>query len=665
MTTLNFTLWAIALLVVSALLVGCLRRADRAVLGIGTAVCVFACLLGASAALSALIDGHPDSYQLPWFLPIGEFHVGIDGLSAFFLLCIFLVGGLSAVYGAGYLASYIGKKNLAGVQAFFNLLIAAMAGLVVARDAVLFLMFWEVMTIASFFLVTFENEREDVRRAGMTYLIASQLGVVFLFILFALLSKESGGFDFSVFAQGAGALPTAMANACFVLAMIGFGAKAGFWPVHIWLPEAHPAAPSHVSALMSGVMIKMGIYGLLRTLTFLGEPPPWWGLTLIAVGAVSGIAGVMHALAQHDLKRLFAYSSIENIGIIALGIGIGLLGQSHQRPEIAFLGYAGALLHVLNHGLFKGLLFHAAGSVLHATGVRNIEALGGLLRPMPVTGLMFFIGAIAICGLPPFNGFVSEWLIYVGAFHGASDLPMRWAVSALVVIPALALIGGLAAACFVKAFGVVFLGAGRSPVVERAREANPLMLGPMIVGAGLCVLIGVWPNGALRLLGGVAATAVGYQTVPVHLAGPLSSISLAALVLFVIVGALVFLRHRLLKGRGVTTAPTWGCGYSAPTVRMQYSAGSFAQPLLQPFAVLMNVDVHQHGPEGYFPATGRYDEHLGDSAEERFFIPATLRFIRALSHLRVIQQGRIQLYLAYIFATLVVLLAWQLGMTGS
>ena len=315
-------------------------HSDRAALAIGTVGSALACLVGVAASLSALIDGEERSLRAAWPLPVGELHVALDALSSFFLVCVFLVSGLAAVYGGGYLRPYIGKRRLAPALFFFNLLVASMAVVAIARDGILFLIAWEVMSLTSFFLVTFESEREEVRRAGMTYLIASQLGVIFLFVLFALLSRHSGGtYDFDVLgASGAAGL----ANVCFLLALVGFGTKAGFWPLHVWLPDAHPAAPSHVSALMSGVMIKMGIYGLLRTLSFLGRPPAWWGATLIGVGAVSGLIGILNALAQRDLKRRLAYSSVENIGIIALGIGLGLLGQSQGNASVAFLGFAGA-----------------------------------------------------------------------------------------------------------------------------------------------------------------------------------------------------------------------------------------------------------------------------------------------------------------------------------
>jgi len=369
----DLALAAAAILCLSAVLAAIVARSDRLCLRVGTAGALLASALGAVGAAGALLAGEERSLHLQWPLPVGELHLGTDPLSSFFLLCIFTVSGLAAIYGAGYLPSHLGTRRLAPAVAFFNLLVAAMVLVVVARDGILLIVAWEIMSIASFFLVAFEHDRADVRRAAFTYLIASQLGVVFLFILFALLGR----------------------NAAFLLALVGFGTKAGFWPLHVWLPDAHPAAPSHVSALMSGVMIKMGIYGLLRTLLFLGPPPAWWGVVLVAIGAVSGILGVLQALAQHDLKRLLAYHSVENIGIIALGIGVGLLGQSHAQPAVAFLGFAGALLHVLNHGLFKTLLFQGAGSVLHATRTADLDSLGGLQRRMPTTGLTFLRAAAA------------------------------------------------------------------------------------------------------------------------------------------------------------------------------------------------------------------------------------------------------------------------------
>jgi len=650
-------LLCLALLCASAVAAVLAGRSDRTALLAGAGGCAVSCALGAAAAAAALADGTKSSLRARWPLPVGEVHVALDSLSSFFLLCVFVVSGLAAVYGAGYLRASIGRRRLAPALFFFNLLVASMAVVAIARDGILFLVAWEVMTLASFFLVTFENEREEVRRAGMTYLIASQIGVVFLFVLFAMLARSSGTYDFD--RLGAAGL----ADTAFVLALAGFGTKAGFWPAHVWLPDAHPAAPSPVSALMSGVMIKMGIYGLLRTLTFLGPPPEWWGAALIVVGAVSGVAGVLHALAQHDLKRLLAYHSVENIGIIALGVGVGLLGQSRGNAAVAFLGYAGALLHVANHGLFKGLLFQGAGSVFHGTGTRDIESLGGLYRRMPVTATTFLAGSIAICGLPPLNGFVSEWLIYLGAFRGGAALPGGWGAWTLAAIPALALIGGLAAACFVKAFGVVFLGEPRTAAAANAHESGGAMRAPMVAGALLCLTIGLWPAAAVRLVA-PAASLLANLPGAIPDVGPLGALTRVGAVLLALVLLLALLRRALLRGRDVSVGATWGCGYAAPGPRMQYTASSFAQPILALFAPVIHSRVDAKGPDGYFPAQARYEEHVGDMAGERLLVPATRRVVRALSRVHAIQQGRLQLYLVYIAATLVVLLVWQLVGSG-
>lgn len=662
MTMLSVVAMSLALLLVSGGVSLLSYRSPRVAVSVASSGAVISCGLGMAAGLRALVCGvSEESFRATWSLPVGEFHIGMDALSVFFLLCIYIVSGLSALYAAGYLRSYRGR-NLAFPAFCFNLLIASMIGVVVARDAVLFLMAWEIMTIASYLLVTFEDQRDEVRRAGFTYLIASHVSIVFVFALFALLSHGTGGssFDFGVFAQNR-SWPHAAGATALVLALIGFGTKAGFWPVHIWLPDAHPAAPSHVSALMSGVMIKMGIYGILRTLTFIGPPSVWWGGLVVVIGAVSGIIGVLHALAQHDLKRLLAYHSIENIGIIALGIGLGMIGQGFRNPALAFAGYAGALLHVLNHGLFKGLLFHCAGSVHHATGTRDIDKLGGLYRHMKVTGTTFLIGAVAICGLPPLNGFVSEWLIYLGAFRSSFALSGMGAIAAVVALAALSLIGGLAVACFVKVFGVVFLGRPRAHAAVSAREGPPSMRLTVVAGALACVAIGFWPQGAVRIVAEPARLLVGQEMAVADLVGAVGPIALVAAILVGLILALALLRWGLLRGREVRAAPTWGCGYSSPTPRMQYTAASFVSPLLEPFAILLRRRERQEGPTGYFPSDAHHELHYDDFAGERILLPVTRKIVSALGRMRVIQHGRINLYLIYILLTFVILLAWRLA----
>ncbi|MGE5176654.1 MAG: proton-conducting transporter membrane subunit [Hyphomicrobiales bacterium] len=657
-------LLAVLLLLVGALAAALLARFDRASLAAGTATAVLASAAGITASVVALLRGEVVSSELAWTLPVGTLRVGIDPLSAFFLLCVFTVSGLAAIYGAGYLEAQRGGQRLAPAVAGFNVLVAAMAVVVLARDGILLIAAWEVMSVASFLLVNFEHDRAEVRRAGLVYLIASQLGVVFLFLLVALLGDAGGAYDFDSL-RAAGSAAPALAGPAFLLALVGFGTKAGFWPVHLWLPDAHPAAPSHVSAVMSGVMIKMGIYGLLRTLTFLGPPPAWWGALVIGIGAVSGILGVLQALAQHDLKRLLAYHSVENIGIITLGIGLGLLGQAHGLAALAFLGYGGALLHVLNHGLFKSLLFEGAGSVLHATGERNIDRLGGLSGRMPVTAAMFLVGSMAICGLPPLNGFVSEWLIYIGAFRGGALLPGQWALCSLAVVAALALIGGLAAACFLKAYGVVFLGTPRTEIRPGAHDPGLAMRLTMLATALLCAAIGLFPVAAVRLVTPAVGVLAGTAIADAAVLGALPAVTAVAAALLALAAVLAWGRARLLARRKVAHAPTWGCGYAAPTPRMQYTASSFAQPVLEPFAGIVPARIEGDMPHGYFPATARLDRHIGDPAGERFLLPAIRGAVRLLSRVRVLQHGRVQLYLAYILLTLVVLLVWQLSGMGG
>ena len=631
--------------------------------GVGGAL--VGCLAGLAPAIQVLMSNSGLFFRSAWDVPYGEFYLAIDPLTALFLLPIFGVSALAAVYSSEYLRPFGERRSLGPVLCWFNVLIASMALVVAARNAVLFLVAWEVMSLASFFLVTFEDEREEVREASWTYLVATHLGTAFLFVLFTLLGRHAGSMNFDQFTAISAASPT-LAAVLFLLALVGFGTKAGFMPLHVWLPEAHPAAPSHVSAVMSGVMIKLGIYGILRTLTFLGPPPAWWGMTLLMIGVTSGVLGVVFALAQHDLKRLLAYHSVENIGIIALGIGIGLLGQSAGSPVMSLLGFGGALLHVLNHSLFKGLLFLGAGSVLHATGTRELDRLGGLFKAMPWTGSTFLVGAAAICGLPPLNGFISEWLIYVGGFRGFLEFTTRSGMWLGLGIAALALIGGLAAACFAKAFGTVFLGSSREAQAHPVHEAGPAMLIPMMVLAGSCLAIGLWPHGVVHFMMPAISSITG-ASLPVDAAGIASTlaglmmVSATAALLLCITLALVVLRRLLLKTRPSSQAVTWDCGYAAPTASMQYTASSFAQPLGRLFRSVLRTQSHEQVPAGYFPDSAHLASHTPDVATTHLFLPLFARARRGLESLRWLQQGRVQLYLLYIFITLVVLLVWKLG----
>jgi hydrogenase-4 component B len=642
------------LVAVGILVLSGLAALWRPRLGVGGLVA--ACVIGLVPAVRALGGGPAESIRLAWNVPYGAFFVQVDALTAFFLIPIFGLSALCAVYGVDYLAAWRGKKSFGASWFFFNLLVASMVLVVLARNAVLFLTAWELMALTSFFLVTFEDEKESVREAGWTYLVASHLGTAFLLVMFILLGREAGSLDFDRFAP-------AHAGAIFLLAVIGFGTKAGFMPLHVWLPEAHPAAPSHVSALMSGVMIKLGIYGLLRSLTFLGPPPLWWGWLLVAIGLSSGVLGVLFALAQHNLKRLLAYHSVENIGIIAFGLGVGLLGLSSGSTQLAVLGFAGGLLHVVNHALFKGLLFLGAGAVAHATGTRDLEHMGGLAKRMPWTAATFLVGAVAISGLPPLNGFVSEFLIYLGSYTGAVHGAASVAVPLLGVIAGLALIGGLAAACFTKAFGVAFLGEPRHEHARHAHEPGWAMRLPMGLLAAGCVLVGLLAPFVVRILSPVLATLTHGPPAEAlsETAQPLTLIVLASGGLIVLAGGLFWVRHGLLSGRRVDAAGTWDCGYARPTARMQYSASSFAQPLTELFGAFLRTRRKFEPPAGLFPTASSLATETPDTASEFLFRPLFAGTGWALARLRWLQQGRIQLYVLYIALTLLVLLIWKLG----
>ena len=403
-----------------------------------------ACAVGLAGALVALLGAEVTALRAPWPLPFGEVQVGIDPLSAFFLACACGVAGLAALHGLGSLprrrvlqegerTSGPGARadaaplRLTRCAALFALTLAAVIAVALARDGVLFLVAWEVMTIASWLLVGLDEERAEARRAAMTYLIASHAGAAALYVMFALLAGHAGGYGFEALAAAAPLAP-ALAGTVFGLAVAGFGAKAGFFPLHLWAPDAYPAAPPPAAALLSGALSKMGIYGILRVLLLIAPaanhlaPPGWWGALLVAVGAVTAALGALNALARRDLKRLVAYSSVENLGIVAMGLGLGLLGRAHDAPLVAYLGFAGALLHVLNHGVMKALLLLLAGDVQDATGTRNLDRLGGLAARMPRTALTFLAGAVAISGLPPGNGFISEWLILTAGLRGVAGL---------------------------------------------------------------------------------------------------------------------------------------------------------------------------------------------------------------------------------------------------
>jgi hydrogenase-4 component B len=479
---------AIGLSAVSGLPAALMSRSSRAGERLALALLAIASACGLVAAAWVALRGETIRYAAAWAIP-GELAIRLDPLAAIFLVQIFAITPLGAMYGLSYWAQAEHPDNGRKLRLFYGLLAASMALLVVADDAIPFLMGWELMALAAFVVVTTDDADPAARDGGFVYLVATRVGTLGLFAAFALLRWSTGSFGFHPAHAPAGTV----ASAIFLLGLLGCLLKAGAMPTHIWLPGAHANAPSHVSAIMSGVLIKMGIYGVLRITSFFEHPPLFWGVLLFSIGALSGVLGVAFALGQHDIKRLLAYHSVENIGIILIGLGVALVGRATGEPVLVALGLAGALLHVWNHGLFKSLLFFSAGAVVHATHTREMDALGGVGARMPRTALAFLVGAVAICGLPPFNGFVSELMIYLGSLHAALSAAPAAALVGVFGVASLALIGALAVACFVKAFGVVFLGSARSEHSTRAKEAGAAMTTPMLVLGLLCLFIGVAP----------------------------------------------------------------------------------------------------------------------------------------------------------------------------
>lgn len=624
---------------------------------------VIGCGLGLVGVWRVISAGVEEPLRFASPLPGWEFMVAIDGLSAFFLLPVLLICSLASIYGLQYWPQGQTAANPRRVSFFLGLMTAGMVVLLSAGEGLLFLFGWELMAISATFLVATEDHLAETRQAAWLYIAASHFATLSAFGVFALLYSQTGSFQYAV-------LPEATSGAAIciaVLGLVGFGTKAGLMPVHIWLPGAHAAAPSHVSAVMSGVMIKMGIYGIFRTASFFPEIPLSWGMLVLAVGTISAILGVAFAVGQHDIKRLLAYHSIENIGIIVIGLGLALIGRATGNAAWVLLGIGGGLLHVWNHALFKSLLFFAAGSVIHEMHTRELDAMGGLGRRMPLTAACFLIGAVAICGLPPLNGFVSELLIYLGLFGTIQSAPASLAVAAGLAAPGLALVGALAVACFVKVYGVVFLGSHRSEKALHVRESGASMLLPMFILSACCVIIGVAPLLFAPMLERTAVTwasaesgrAADLSHLSLARLAPLGQVSLVACLLIglLALGTVAFFR----RVRTSPTSVTWDCGYAAPSSRMQYTSSSFAQWLVDLFGWALRPEVHPPKLETVFPEEAHFKSHVDDTVTEKAVAPLTrgLGWLFGLS--RYLQQGSLQAYLLYILLIVVGLLLWRPG----
>jgi len=615
------------------------------------------------AGLWTLIGGTEASAVLPFGLPWLHWQVRLDPLAGVFLVLIGLVTGAVSLYGLDYVRHFEnGRESLAALGGFSGLFVVGMLLVVLADDAFLFMVAWELMSLSSYFLVAFQHEHAANRRAAFLYLLMAHFGGLAILLGFGVLAAFGGGFDFD--AMRTAQLTPLWAGVAFGLTFLGFGLKAGLVPFHAWLPEAHPVAPSHISALMSGVMLKVAVYGFIRLVLDLNGELHWsWGVILITVGSLSALVGVLFALIQTDLKRLLAYSSIENLGIVFIALGLTLLFASTGHPNLAALALVAALYHALNHALFKSLLFLGAGAILHSTHERDLEQMGGLLRRMPWTGSFFLIGCLSISALPPFNGFVSEWLIFQSALQ-AWNLESGVLRSLVPIASAvLALTGALVAATFVKVYGIAFLGQARSRHVRRARPSPKGMWAGQGVLAVLCVLFGMLPTQILSLLDSVAAQLLGTGVPQADASGwlwltPISaetasySAPLTILLLALIAGAAIWWFKRHASWR-VRRCDPWDCGFTPPTPRMQSSAASFAQPIRRVFALLFVID---EALEQSADGITRYRLRVADRAWGWLYLPMARAVDASSQQVARLQSGNVRIYLGWTLATLFVLL---------
>lgn len=607
-------------------------------------------------ALKVLFSGETISKTFDFNPLFGSVNFVIDPLSAFFIVVIAVMSVASVVYAKGYLKPYLEKgKTIGAHMVFLAGLIISMILVVTCQNALMFLICWEIMSLSSFFLVIFESEKKEVLRAGIKYLVFMHISVLFIIIAFALCAIKSGSLDFASFAAVLQSNKH-LANAVFLLAFVGFGTKAGFVPFHNWLPDAHPAAPSHVSAIMSGVMIKTGIYGILRTLSLIGTPSKLISYAVLIISVISALYGVLYAITQHDLKRLLAYHSIENIGIIGIGIGAGMLGLAYHNPIVALLGFAGGILHILNHSIFKELLFLSAGSVYTKTHTRNIEILGGLIKSMPYTAVLFLIGSVAICGLPPFNGFISEFLVYFGMLKGLSINSFFAFTTLIFAIAGLALVGTMAILCFTKAFSIIFLGLPRSEAAQKPQSDTDMsMILPMGFLALLTLVIGLFPQYVFKMLVKPVAVLSGSELAVAEPASIMQTISVVALAFLAFVCVLMILK--IVFGRKIELHETWGCGYNRANNHMQYTASSYASPFLSMLKPLFKKVFDIEKPKKLFPKSAHFSLHIED-IEEAYVLNPLLKFDEwFLSKFEKIQNGNLQTYIKYGLLFLVLIIA--------
>lgn len=600
--------------------------------------------------------------------------IEIDKLSAFFMLIISLVAFLCSIYSIGYMKQFYGKYNLGIFGFFYNIFIASMLLVVTANNALYFLLVWEIMSLASYFLVIFEHKHEESVQAGFLYLIMTHLATGAILLAFLLLYGASNSFDFDAIRAQAGNLPDNILAAVSLLMIVGFGTKAGIIPFHIWLPKAHPAAPSHISALMSGVMIKTGIFMLIRVFfDLIPNAPGWVGYLILVIGATSALVGVLYALSENDLKKLLAYSSVENVGIILLGVGSALIFVSLELKPIALVALTAALYHTINHAIFKSLLFLGAGSVVSATHTRNIEDYGGLIKVMPYTSLFFLVGALAISAMPPFNGFASEWLTFQALFAGVIQPDITTRIIFVFAIVSLAFTGGLAAACFVKAFGVSFLAKPRSKESAKAGENGATLRTSMFALSALCLILGIFANLIILRLAVVAGELAAFSKVLPEIAVQGQTVSIRnhfsalsvweifiALIIAIALALVVF--NRLGEKRKERIYNTWDCGATL-NPRMEITATGFSRSLIAIFSGVLRptkqVEIeYQDAHIRYLTKSSTVNLGLSNLYKKYLYDPIYNATIKIADRAKEIQSGNINTYILYIFVTIIILLVW-------
>lgn len=627
-------------------------------------------------AFHVLLSGHPLINKLVFPFPLGEIGCELDSLSAFFIIIIGLVSLAGVFYSTGYLKPYLNHKRPTGSHFFcMALLITFMLLVTILRNALAFLIAWEIMSLSSFFLVTFENEKKEVFAAGIHYLIAMHIGVVFLISAFLILSIESGSLSFNSFANIMRNQPH-LASLVFIFFFVGFGTKAGFFPFHVWLPKAHPAAPGHISALMSAVMIKTGIYGILRILTLMGIPARSLGYMILGISLVSALTGIFYALAQRDTKRLLAYSSIENIGLIGMGIGIGMLGLSYHDIPMVLLGFSASLVHLFNHSIFKSLLFFSAGAIYQHTHERDMEKMGGLTQQLPYTSTFSLTGSAAISGLPPLNGFFGKFLLFLALIKGIQvESPLLNAVCILVTA-GLAFISASSLMAFSRLFGIVFLGVprqssdlqknttGGSAIPQKKKDVSLVMLIPMGILSVICLVTGLFPHivltlveKPLQLLGNGLKNNSFWTMLHVD---TISQMAWGFFIFIALSVGLFLVRNALLKNRQVSSAPTWGCGYTAPNNRMQYTASSFSRTLLLLFKKMTGMKLTIEQPTGIFAKKSKLETRFPDFLETNLVNPILQGIDKGIKLLGWVQGGATQQYILYGLLFLVGAILWVL-----